>query len=258
MRVIVMPGFHKTGTSSLQAALRANRPVLKPHLRMLMRPRMIALCEAARGYSTRRDALNLAMFQYELAQLAEGWKVDDPRPMLLASEDLAGHMPGRHGLRAYSATPRLMTMLVETLAEVIPTARVEFLFTTRDPDDWLASCHAQHLRASRMTRTAAEYAVQYRGSADLVTIIDRVAETTAHTVHRATLEVSAKQPLGPLTPLIDLLDLPADTRLCLTPASAANPSPDSDMLAALLALNRSTMTETELRAAKKALLEGAR
>ncbi len=249
MRVIVHAGFHKTGTTSLQRALRLNREALKPHLRIRLRPGMIAVCEAARGYSAVPDAINLALFQYELAQLAEGWSARDPRPVLLASEDLSGHMPGRKGVKTYHAAPRLMAALVETLCRIHPGAKPEFYFSTRNADDWLRSCHAQHLCASRLTLSRAEYAKTYRRSANLDAITDNVAKRTACPTHRAALEQGE-----PLDALLDVIGLPDELRARLRPAVPANTAPSPEVLAALLDLNRSEMPEKDLRAAKRALL----
>ncbi len=249
MRVIVHAGFHKTGTTSVQQALRLNRAALKPHLRIVLRPAMVAVCEAARGYSAVPDAVNLALFQYELAQLAETWPARDSRPVLLASEDLSGHMPGRKGVKTYQGAPRLMAALVETLRRIHPGAAPEFYFSTRRTDDWLRSCHAQHLCASRLTLDAAKYAKAYRRSANLDAIIDNVAKATACPTHRAALEQG-----DPLAALLDVIGLPDELRARLRPADPANTAPPAEVLAALLDLNRGDMSEPDLRAAKRALL----
>ncbi len=254
MRVILHAGFHKTGTTTVQQALRRNRAMLKPHLRVLLRPRMVAACEAARGYSASGDALDLALFQYEIAQLAEGWGATDPRPLLLASEDLAGHMPGRHGLRDYRAAPALMRGLAETIEAVLPGAEMVFYFSTRAAQPWLASCHAQHLAASRMTLDAGDYAARYGASADLDGVVDLISAAVAPwPVHRAALEASGDRALGPLDPLLDVVGLPEAVRRELRPQPPANTRPSADRLAALLEINRSELDDRSLAAAKRAL-----
>lgn len=250
MKIIVHAGFHKTGTTTVQKALRLNNTVLRPHLQVVLRPKMINLCEAARVYSKRRDSTNLGLFRIEVAQLAEALDTEDPRPVLLASEDLAGHMPGRHGLRAYTAAPKLLATLAETLAESCPGAQVELFFSTRSADAWLASCYAQHLRATRITDSRGDYIKSHRGSADLNTIVDRIAEASTCPVHRAALEESTTRPLGPLDPLLDLLELPDALRGMLVPSPAANMAPPRSEMDKLLQLNRSTLSAQDLRAAK--------
>ncbi|MCA0870746.1 hypothetical protein LCL97_07920 [Seohaeicola saemankumensis] len=254
MRILIHAGFHKTGTTTVQQALRHNRAALKPHLRFLLRPAMVAACDSARAWSARRDPLDLALFRYELAQLAESWDPTDPRPLLLSSEDLAGHMPGRHGLTTYDATPQLMQVLADTLTAARPEADLSFYFSTRGAANWLASCHAQHLAASRMTLSAADYATRYASSAGLDAVIDAVARAVApHPVHRTPLEASRTRPLGPLDPLIDLIGLPAEPRATLILPPPANTRPSPARLDALLQLNRGPLPDRALRAAKKSL-----
>ncbi|AVO36844.1 hypothetical protein [Pukyongiella litopenaei] len=258
LRLVVHAGFHKTGTTTVQKTLRANAPVLKPHLRVFLRPRMVALCEAARAWSVSHGALDMALFRYELAELAQGWSRRDARPVLLASEDLAGHMPGRRGLTAYDATPALMKALAETVAQIHPGADIRFFFSTRAPAPWLASCHAQHLRAVRMVLDAETYADRYRASAGLDAVIDAVAQAVAPApVLRRALEDSAGQALGPLAPLLDLCGLPDPVRDRLAPQPAANRRHDPAILLALLAANRDHADPDALRAAKRAILAHA-
>lgn len=255
-RVILHPGFHKTGTTTMQQALRANRAALAPHVRIVLRPGMVAVCEAARAWSVGRNPLDMALLRSELARLVGRWKPDDPRPVLLASEDLCGHMPGRHGLASYDAAPALMRAATEAIEQVHPGTEISLFLSTRAGGDWLTSCHAQHLAASRMTLTAAEYADRYRASGDLDAVIDAVAKAQPYPVHRAALDASRDRRLGPLDPLLDLIGLPDPVRASLAPQPRANAAPPPQVLDRLLALNRGDLDDTALRAAKKTLLQG--
>lgn len=253
-QVIVHAGFHKTGTTTVQKTLRKNRALLAGDLNVILRPDMVAVCEAARSYSVSRDALDLAVFQYELAQLAEGWKHKDGRPVLMVSEDLCGHMPGRRGITQYTAAPRLMQTFVATLAEMAPDAKVRFFFSTRAPKPWIASCYGQNLRATRLTLTASEYARKFRRSADLNRIVDMVETAVSPCpVDRCALEDSQARPFGPLDPVLDLTALPAVVRQKLVPLAPANSALPQVVLDQILTLNQSDLDDADLRDAKKAL-----
>lgn len=257
MRVILHAGFHKTGTTTLQQGLHLNRAALRPHLRLVPRARMAAAGRTARAWSAARDPLEMALFRYELAQVMEGWDSTDPRPVLVSAEDLAGHMPGRHGVTSYAAAAPLMRAIAETLADLHPSARPEFYFSIRAPEAWLRSCHTQHLRAMRMTLSAEEFAESYRAAADLDTVVDDIAAALGPLpVHRAALEDCHDRPLGPLAPLLDLCELPDATRAVLIPQPPANTAVPPDCAAGLLALNRSALSDAEVHAAKQALLTG--
>lgn len=255
MRVILHAGFHKTGTSTVQQALFHNRDALTPHLRLVPRARMAAAGGAARAWSAGGDPLDLALFGYELAQVMQEWGGDDSRPVVISAEDLCGQMPGRAGVASYAAAEPLMRRVADTLAAVHPNAAPVFYFSTRRAGDWLASVHAQHLRAARMTLSASAFARRYRAAADLARVVDGIEAALAPLpVHRCALEQSRARPLGPLDPLLDLLDLPEGLRDGLEPQPPVNAALPQGCLQELLALNRSDLDDTALRAAKRALI----
>ncbi len=250
--VVIHAGFHKTGTTSVQNMLRANRAALRPGLRIVLRPAMVALCEAARAYSVSQSQVDLGLVRFEAAELSQSWG-DGPETVLMCSEDLSGHMPGRRGLRTYAAAPALMRAMTDSITAAQPDVAVTVVFTTRAPEAWLASCFSQHVRATRMTQTAAQYARSYRASADLSAIADDVRTALpAHTVDQIALEDCAQSPLGPLDPLLRIAGVPEGSREALTALPPANTALPPDDLAALLAINRSDGTDAEVKAAKRA------
>lgn len=256
-RVIIHAGFHKTGTTHLQQTLRANRAALRPDLRLVMRPGMLALCEAARAYSKSRSGVDLGLVKYEAAELAQTLEA---QTVVLSSEDLSGHMPWRHGLRDYGAVPKLMAALAEAFALVAPAAKLHYLFTTRAAEPWLRSCYGQHLRAARMTMTEKEYLARFKRSADLDTILERVrAAVPAHPVTTARLEDLGARRLGPADAVFDLLALPDALRATLHAVpQTANTTPSQALRDGLLRLNRSSLSDTDLRRARRDMIESLR
>lgn len=255
LRIVVHAGFHKTGTTTVQNTLRANARLLKPHLQVFLRRRMPALCDTAQASSVSCSAEDMAHFRHEATVLAEGLNRDDPRPILLTSEDLAGRMPGRRKLTGYDAVPHLMRALVDTLTQVHPGAEIRLYFSTRAADPWLVSCHAQHLRVVRMVMDAETYARAFRSSANLDAVVQDVANTVSPVpVSHCALETSSPRRLGPLDPLLDLLDLPFAIRAQLVPQAAANPRYDPPILQALLDANRDHVDPRALKYAKRSIL----
>ena len=97
MRIIIHAGFHKTGTTTVQKTLRANREDLRPHCRIILRPGMVALCEAARAYSVSRSQTDDSVEVYLGTEfIAVVYKdVDEGETayqfqMTVLAEDLAG------------------------------------------------------------------------------------------------------------------------------------------------------------------------
>ncbi|KAA2313566.1 hypothetical protein DL237_12045 [Pseudooceanicola sediminis] len=258
-RLIVHAGFHKTGTSSVQQMLRDGQAALRPALRILTKRDMPAMCEAARAYAQAPGDVELAFFGYETARILETLDVDDPRCILMSSEDLSGHIPGRRGRVGYPAAPRLMARLLDTVRALWGAApEVVFYFSTRGAHDWMRSCHTQHLRATRMRDDLASYCAWQAPHANLDAAVAAVAGAVPGTrvAHRA-LEQTRDMPQGPLTPLLDLADVPQPLRAALPPPAVANASLPEPLRAQLRLLNREIEDDTELRRRKRALIAAA-
>lgn len=254
-RIIIHAGFHKTGTTSLQQTLRANRSALRPDIRLVLRPGMKALCECARAYSRSREDYDLGMVKYEAALLMESLETEEASTIILTSEDLSGHIPGRRKMRNYGAAPHIMRALSVAFKAASPEDRLEFFFTTRAEAPWLRSCYAQHLRASRMTWDEADYMKRLKPSADHGKILDLVKrEIPEHPLIDAALEEYAGRPLGMAEALLDHLGQDKTTLVSSPERNAALPDA---IKAELLALNRSDLDDATLREAKRALIEEA-
>jgi hypothetical protein len=255
-RIIIHAGFHKTGTTSLQQTLRKNRANLRPDVRLVLRPGMKALCECARAYSRSREDYDLGMVKYEAVALIEELRDEEAPTIILSSEDLSGHMPGRYRLHGYGAAPHIMRALSVAIKAASPDADISFFFTTRAAAPWLRSCYAQHLRASRMVWDEGDYVKRLSASADLDKILDLVKqEVPGHMVEDAALEDHAGRPLGMAEALLDHLGLTEARRATLLPSPTRNASLPASLRAELLALNRSGLDDGALRKAKRALIE---
>ncbi|WP_299025481.1 hypothetical protein [uncultured Sulfitobacter sp.] len=260
-RFIIHAGFHKTGTTSLQHTLRANRAALRPDVRIVLRGGMIPLCEAARAYSISRSEVDLGMVKYEAAELAQKLESDSAEQFIISSEDLSGHMPWRHGLRDYSAAPKVMKAIAVAFEMVHPDAEQIYFFSTRAAEPWLRSCYAQHLRARRMTMEEDEYLTRFKRSADLATIVERVREELPkHKVLATALEEMSATPLGPLNAVLDILDVPSVRRATFVtpPPSALNETPTQAIKDTLLRLNRSKLDDETVRQARRDLMAANR
>ncbi|MEH6645171.1 hypothetical protein [Sulfitobacter sp.] len=259
-RVIIHAGFHKTGTTSLQQTLRANRAALRPDIRLVLRPGMTALCDSARAYSRSREDYDLGMVKYEAALLIESLQAEQATTLIISSEDLSGHIPGRHGLHGYGAAPHLMRALSVAFKTTAPDDEVSFFFTTRAAEPWLRSCYAQHLRASRMVWDEADYLKRRKASAEHDRILDEIKrEVPGHALIDARLEEHTDRRLGISEALLDYLKLDEQRRSALVaaPAQTRNPKLPAALLADFLDLNRSDLGPQELKKAKRGLIEAA-
>ncbi|MHC0054258.1 hypothetical protein [Actibacterium sp. D379-3] len=255
-RVVIHAGFHKTGTTSIQATLRANGPVLWPVMALALRGKIQPVVSAARGYSTWRDPISLAKAGTRFGAFVRGLELSPRRQLLISAEELSGHMPGRGDLADYSAAPDLMQCYADELEDIFgDRLDLTFFFSLRQPGAWLKSVYWEHVKSSRMVLDFDDYAARYAGSADLPATIDEVCRAvTPHEVRSAWLEEVGDLPLGPATPLLDLMRLPDARRAALTPGPRRNVGRGDDLLQELLRINRSDLGPEAAKLAKATLL----
>ncbi len=253
-KIVVHAGFHKTGTSTVQAVLRANRKVLMPALAIRLKGQMQELISATRGCSTHGTADALDKVSRRFDALLADLPGMPRRTLLLSAEELSGHMPGRGALAEYSAAPVLMYLFWQRAGIAYSQTPVVFCFGTRAPAAWQRSAWAEHVKSSGMTLDFAEFCAGYPAASDLEGVVSEVRRRVPAPVHSYRLEDCDALPLGPADPVLDLCDVPDDLRATLSPQSPQNTRLDDDTLAALLDINRAHKDTDARNAAKAAFL----
>ncbi len=260
LRVIFHAGFHKTGTSSLQQALRAHANGLAPQWQIAVleggsRPLRQA-AQAARQFSTHADA---AALQDAMAHWAASLNLQPGQGLLLSSEDFAGHMPGHRRVRSYAAAPQIAVAMATALRARFGAVDLRLLYTTRAPADWLRSVHWQLAKHDAMLLDAATYARRFAAAADLPGVVQRVRNALPDVqVAEVALEDLATRPLGPVDALFDLAGVDPALRATLAPVRQANAAPPWDLAETFVALNRSDLPADLRRLMKQALRDLAR
>ncbi len=257
-RIILHAGFHKTGTTTLQATLRENRVALKKQIALRLRWHLKDVVAAARGYSTDLDPLTLIKVQSRFGAMINDIPGMPRRTMIISAEELSGHLPGRGALADYSAAPVLLYSYWEIARARYPEAEILIYLSTRAPEAWLASAYWEHVKSSSMTLDFDAFRDTYHRAANLSEMVAEIASRVPAPVHAHALENCRDLPLGPTDPLLDLCDIPLSLRPDLTPVRAANERMGPDVLAALLQANRTQNGEKARIAAKQAILAEAR
>ena len=256
-RIVLHAGFHKTGTSTVQQVLRANRSVLQPEVAVRLKGQMTDLMHATRGYSTWRDPLTLAKATTRFGAVLDGLVLMPRRVLVISAEELSGHMPGRAKLADYSAAPILLQRFSEEISARFPKAEQVICFSTRDPDAWLKSAYWEHVKSSSMMLDYDTFIDTYRYAADFEHIIALVRNSVNVDVYDIPLEACSDLPLGPADPLLDFCDISNELRMKLIPVPAKNQRMDDAVLLALLAANRAYADRVERKAAKQFILAEA-
>lgn len=259
VRVVIHAGFHKTGTTSVQSAARQNAALLQPHARVFLRADFPGLTEAARSYSVSRKPRALEQVYAEAEAFFRKLDRNDPRPVALLSEDLSGHLPGRHDIADYGAAPALMAQLAAAAVAVLGAgAGLHFHLSTRAAEPWFRSAYWQILRSARRTEGPEDFARLFASAADFDAVVAGIATAVdPFPVDAVALETLRDAPQGPMTPLLDLLDIPVETRAALAPSAPANVRPEG-LDEVFLALNRCGLPDRKVAMLKKTALRMAR
>ncbi|QQA43424.1 hypothetical protein [Pelagovum pacificum] len=254
--ILLHPGFHKTGTSSMQHLLWRNRELLAPHVQIFQLRHLRAAAKLCMGYSRSQNPLMLLDLVTALDDTFEGLPADVDRHLLLSCEGLSGHLPGWPDVDSYAAAPVTANFIAGYLADRFPEHRVRLIYTTRDAEGWLWSAWRHHLIGQRLTEGWETFRDRLAGAADLSRAASEVGEALAP-LSVATLDLAAAtaHPLGPGAALLDHLTLPEDVRAALKPVGHGNRGPDRALAEELLRLNRSDMANDALKTRKLALCE---
>jgi hypothetical protein len=219
-RIILHAGFHKTGTTSVQATLRKNRTALKKHIALRLRWHLRDVLAATRGYSTWRDPLSMIKVQHRFEAMLGELPGMPRRSLIISAEELCGHLPGRGDLADYATAPILLYAFWESIRARFPKSEILIYLSTRAPEPWLHSAWAEHVKASNMILDLPDFQKKFHEAADLTGMVAEIASCVPCAVHHSALEDCADLPLGPADPLLDLCDI-----LCIPPISALTAIP---------------------------------
>lgn len=227
-RVIVHPGFHKTGTTTVQMQLAEARGGWQGRWIVGLRDDMPGVSHNARLFSQSRRGLDLGLMQNALADWFEAQPLAGIEGVVVSCEDFAGFMPGRCGAIDYSAAPQLMLAFAEVVTAVFgPELDLRFFFSTREMADWLPSVHWQNVRTGTLAESWAQFRARVEGGVNLDTVVERVAAVLAPwPVQAMRLEESRTLAQGPITPILDLMGIPQAERAAFTPEDRRNARPE--------------------------------
>lgn len=255
-RVIVHAGFHKTGTTSLQAFLERNAKLLKPYTAIYLKTDLGRARYLGRWYGQRSVFWRRWLFRRGFREFLQ--TVPDAPVIVISRESFSGMMLGFRGTRlrparqyAPMAIPLAREIIRECRRRFGPDVRIEFLYTTRQTQPFLNSIWRHVLRTSRLTQDFATFRAAFTPPPDLHADAIQIATAIAPVpVHTATLEDYADHPLGPGQAIVELLDLPDDVRQRLKPVARHNPGQSDRLSAHFLDMNRGHLRGNALKQAK--------
>lgn len=256
--VFLHAGFHKTGTTSLQRVLAANRAAMAPLWRVelaALNPDLRQITDTARRYSLRRDPVELALFRGLAAGWLAGLTLTPGQGLLISTEDFSGHMPGARGVADYGATPDLAGAFADAVRAAFGgRADLAFVYSTRAAAEWLPSLYAQHARHAHVTASRADFLRDLAQAADLAAVVAQVRQVVAPVpVHAFALEEWAGHRLGPAAAFLRMAGMSDAALGTLAAVPMANARLPDALVDAFVALNRQGLAPDALRAEKARL-----
>lgn len=257
-QILLHPGFHRTGTSSMQHFLWVNRDLLAPYVTVRLTRHFKPLAQLCTRYAAHQNPLDLTDLIGALDQGFAEYPVQRDRNLLISSEALCGDIPGHGAVKDYSAAPALITYVTGYLQDRFPEAEIKVILSTRAPEDWLFSTYRHVLRRSRLTLTPEKFARDYAQAADLMGILAEIAEAIAplETLYLP-LDHALTSPLGPGGALLEQLPVPDDIRASLQKVGIGAAGASKHLWEEFLAINRSDLSHDEMTAQKEQMAEAA-
>ncbi len=255
-RVIAHAGFHKTGTTSLQAFLERNAGALAPHIAIYQKQALKRARHPGRLYGQFPVVWRRWLFRYAFREFLA--TVADAPTIVISRENFCGMMLGLRGNRprhyAHTAVPLAREIIRELRRRFGPEVKIEFLYTTRDGESFLKSVWGHALRTTRLRQDYPAFRAGFGPLPDLDAEARAIAEAIAPVpVHIAPLETYGPNPFGPARALLDLLDLPKELEASLKPATRNNPGQSDALSQTFLELNRGALRGRALYAVKEEL-----
>ncbi|MBB5722586.1 hypothetical protein FHS72_002212 [Loktanella ponticola] len=258
-QILLHPGFHRTGTSSMQHFLWLNRDALAPHLAIRLTRHFKPVARLCTRYAMTQNPFDLTELIGELDAGFAQEPVPTGRNLLISSEMFCGEIPGHGPVTDYSAAPTLISYLAGYLQERFPAAQIRVIMTTRDADEWLFSAYRHVLRRSRIILTPEEFAETYRGATDFDAILQDIAEAIAPLdLLFLPLDHALQNPAGPGAALVDQMPLPENVHNALLPVGIGAKGAEPHLWGQFLAMNRTDAPDDQLAAQKEQMAEAVK
>ena len=229
---------------------------LWPYMALVMPAHISEVIKFATTHSVIGGPISCDKLRLRMVEFLRSLDIGKKRHLCISAEDLVGLTQGCSGKETYAGSPALMATARDALYEVFgPDLPITFYLSTRNPDRWLRSSYWQNLRSLPLRMAYATFAETCPDAANFDPIIAQTREALGYTPLLPTaMEDRRFMRFGPSTPSIRLFALPPETLDALTMPISHNASPSAEIIAEVLALNRSGLNRDTLDTRKKALL----
>lgn len=202
MRIAVHAGFHKTGTTTFQNLILANRDKAPAQLRFEVpgMPQMDALRLALQDFHVNPDGSRLASVRALFSRMVGDSLATGRDTLFLSQESICGRVfgPWERGLYP-TARP-----VLEMIGEVATGHELTFLFSTRESREWIRSLHAHMTRRNGLRMPLSTFsAIRSFENIDWSDLIKALTDGLGADVRSTSLEATQGLRLGPLSDLLE-------------------------------------------------------
>lgn len=232
-RVILHLGFHKTGSSSVQELLRANRDRLAPRIACLIRkdPELRGLEAACKAFDRAPNLLTRARLRRQWRRLTGRLEDAAAETVIVSSEDLMGRIPSERDAAAIYSNS---ATIIGTLQGATPEVELHAVFYTRDGAAWRDSLYRHLVRTRSLGMSPEAFAAleKFRAPDDaLRQAAERVGAEVRGGLSLLCFEDDLDTRLGPGTALLTLAGVSAAELAALRPVAQQNVGIDAHRVA---------------------------
>lgn len=256
-RILLHTGFHKTGTTTVQAFLRANRERLAPHVALCLHEELGEASNAGRDWAERPSRWRLLGVRRSLRRAFA--RLPEAGQLVISRETLSGTMPGTpraaQPVRDYVWQASVLgRVLVDELRRRFgPAAELRMLHTTRDGEAFLRSAWGHHIRATALDASFDAFRAGFDPGFDLAAQAGRIRAALGLPGVTRDLAETAGARFGPASAVIELLELPETVLADLQPVARRNPGVSPEVLARMREMNATYTDPDRLKRDKRAL-----
>ncbi|SEW31746.1 hypothetical protein SAMN04488515_2251 [Cognatiyoonia koreensis] len=263
IRVIVHPGFHKTGTSSLQSYLKAHRSRLTDYGAIYLKADFLDAGNLGRIYGLRPFFWRRRQFRRAFDAFLTS--IPQSKVIFLSWEGFSGVMPGHR--RVIGGTVQdFKTAAIPLGREIIaalrerfgPNVEITFLYTLRDHESWIKSVYGHVVRSIRITDDFETFCATLSDLPDIMTEAQTIGHALGVPVITARLEETGGHRLGPARAALQAMGVPEDVQAKLPAAHRSNTGLSKEDEAEFLKLNRTINDKAELKRMKDRIAARAR
>lgn len=254
--VFIHIGFHKTGTTYIQALLKRNETTLADYLIVNQRSdNSKPLRSACQDFFSKRkgDDEALAAIRHQFQEIDS---IASEKSIIISDEEMFGFIPGRHGYyKLYDRAESVMSVAMQAF----PNRTVKFFAYTRPRMKWLESVYAEAVKNHHLDIDYSQFLLKLDFDENLdqlsARIVDELGDETFQYVDMAA-DRSTDFGLG--DSFFNWVGLSEDVKFNLVKPERANEAVPRDIQDAFLILNRAKLPGPQLMDIKNRIIAALR